>query len=153
MKSYQKFMCFLHIRCSRLFVFFFPIEYFIFQRAGAFSQPGPLVRFSEMSDRNRTCQSGRATLHHDVQPGSTTRRGDVAMSGHTVKKFQMLAVLQLNIEGLTASKMNVLHHLAVQYEALVIVLQQTQCRQANNTKLCTSWVCFKQKAWPCQVCP
>ena len=107
-------MCFLHIRCSRLFVFFFPIAYFIFQRAGAFSQPGPLVRFSEMSDRNRTCQSGRATLHHDVQPGSTTRRGDVAMSGHTVKKFQMLAVLQLNIEGLTASKMNVLHHLAVQ---------------------------------------
>ena len=35
---------------------------------------------------------------------------DVPLSGHTVNKFQRLAVLQLNIEGLTASKMNVLHH-------------------------------------------
>ena len=31
------------------------------QMAGAFSQPGPLVRLSEMSNRNRTCQPGRAT--------------------------------------------------------------------------------------------
>ena len=35
--------------------------------------------------------------------------------------------MQLNIKCLTASKMNVLYHLAVQYEALVIFLQKTHC--------------------------
>ena len=51
--------------------------------AGAFSQPGSLVRLSEMSDRNRTYQHGRVTPHPDVQPGPTARqtpfseRGDV----------------------------------------------------------------------------
>ena len=50
-----------------------------------------------------------------------------AWSGHTVNKFRRPAVLQLNIEDLTASKMNVLHHLAVQYEALIILLQKTHC--------------------------
>ena len=33
--------------------------------------------------------------------------------------------MQLNIERLTVSKMNVLHHLAVQHEALLILLQET----------------------------
>ena len=49
------------------------------------------------------------------------------LPGHTVNKFQRPAVLQLNIKGLIASKMNVLHHLAVQYEALVILLQEIHC--------------------------
>ena len=108
------------------------------QMAGAFSQPGPLVRLSEMSDRNQTCQSGRVTPHFDVQPWPTTRqtpisgRNDVPLSGHTVSKFRRPAVLQLNIEGLTASKMNVLQHLAVQYEALVILLQETHCTCADK---------------------
>ena len=89
------------------------------QMAGAFSQPGPLVRLSEMSDRNRTCQPGWVISHPNVQPGPTTRktpflgRGNVPLSGHTVNKFRRSAVLQLNIEGLTASKIDVLHHLAV----------------------------------------
>ena len=91
------------------------------QVAGAFSQPGSLVRLSEMSDRNRTCRPGRVAPHTDVQPGPTTRqipfsgRGDVPLSGHTVNKFRRPAVLKLDIEGLAASKMNVLHHLAVQH--------------------------------------
>ena len=110
------------------------------QLAGAFSQPGSLVRLSEMSDRNRTCQPGRVTPHPDVQPGPPTRqtpfsgRGDVSLSGHTVNsyKFQRPAILKLNIEGLAASKMNVLHHLAVQYEALVILLQETHCTCADK---------------------
>ena len=106
--------------------------------AGAFSQPGPLIRFSEMSDKNRTCQLGRVTPHPDVQPGPTTRqtlflkRGDVPLSGHTVDQFQRPAVLQLNIEGLTVSKMNVLHHFAVQHEVLVILLQETHCTCADK---------------------
>ena len=108
------------------------------QMAVAFSQPGPLLRLSEMSDRNRTSQPGRATPHPDVKPGPTIRqtpfsgRGDVPLSGHTVNKFRRPAVLQLNIEGLTASKMNILHHLAVKYQALVILLQETQSTCANK---------------------
>ena len=105
---------------------------------GAFSQPGPLVRLSELSDRNRTCQSGRVTPHPDVHPGSTTQKmtfsgqGDMPLSGHTVKKFRRPAILQLNIEGLTASKINFLHHLAVQYEAIVILLQEIHCPCADK---------------------
>ena len=49
------------------------------------------------------------------------------LSGHIVNKFRKPAVLQLNIEGLTTSKINVLHHLAVQYETLVILLWETHC--------------------------
>ena len=101
-------------------------------------QPGPLLHLSEMSDKNRTCQSGRVTPHPDVQPGPTTRqtpfseRGDVPLLGHIVSKFQRPAVLYLNIEGLTASKMNVLHHLAAQYEALVISLEEIYCTCADK---------------------
>ena len=40
--------------------------------------------------------------------------------------------MQLNSEGLTASKMNLRHHLAVQYEALVIFLQETHCTCADK---------------------
>ena len=54
------------------------------------------------------------------------------LSGHTVNKFQNPAVLQLNIEGLTASKMNVLHHFTVQYEALVILLSEIHCTCADK---------------------
>ena len=62
------------------------------------------------------------------QQTSFSGRGDVcSASGHIVNKFRRPAILQLNIEGFTASKMNVLHHLAVQFEALVILLQETHC--------------------------
>ena len=44
-------------------------------------------------------------------------------------------ILQLNIEGLTASKMNVLHYLAMQSEALVILLQETHCTDAEKLVL------------------
>ena len=108
------------------------------QLAGAFSHPRSLLRLSEMSDRNRTCQPGRVTLHPDVQPGPTIRqtpfsgRGDECLSGHTINKFRRPAVLKLNIEGLAASKMNVLHHFAVQYQAFVILLQETHCTCADK---------------------
>ena len=53
-------------------------------------------------------------------------------SGHIANKFRRPTILQLNIEGLTASKVNVLHHLAMQSEALVILLQETQCTDAEK---------------------
>ena len=56
----------------------------------------------------------------------------MALSGHTVNKFQRPAILRLNIEGLAVSKMNALHHLAVQYEALVILLQKSHCTCADK---------------------
>ena len=77
--------------------------------------------------------------------------------GHIASKFRRPTILQLNIEGLTASKMNVLHHLAMQSEALVILLQETHCTDAEKLVLPnyvpTSWVFFKQEAWPCHVGP
>ena len=56
-------------------------------------------------------------------------------SGHIANKFRRPTILQLNIEGLTASKMNVLHHLAMQSEALVILLQKTHSTDAEKLVL------------------
>ena len=44
---------------------------------------------------------------------------------------QVWHILQLNIEGLTASKMNVLYYLALQFEVLVILLHETHCTDAD----------------------
>ena len=48
----------------------------------------------------------------------------ILFSGHFAYKFQRPTVLQRNIEGLTASKINVFLYLALQFEALVILLQE-----------------------------
>ena len=98
-----------------------------------------------MADRNRTYQNGRVSTHSDVQCGSASRqtsfsgRGNVKIklpfSGHIANKFRRPIILQLNIEGLIASKINVLHHLAMQSEALVILLQETHCTDAEKLVL------------------
>ena len=98
-----------------------------------------------MTDRNRTYQNGRVSTHFDVQCGSANRqtsfsgRGNVRIklpfSGHIANKFQRSTILQLHIEGLTATKMNVLHHLPVQSEAFVILLQETHCTDAEKLVL------------------
>ena len=105
------------------------------QMVGAFSQPGPYVSLFlvlNMTDRNQTCRNGRVSTHSDVQRGSanwqTSFSGRInawkklLFSGHIANKFQKPTVLQLNIEGLTACKMSVLHYLALQSEAFVIQL-------------------------------
>ena len=56
-------------------------------------------------------------------------------SGHIAKKFRRATILQLNIEDLTASKMKVLHYLDLQSEALVILLQETHCTDAEKLVL------------------
>ena len=98
-----------------------------------------------MTARNRTYQNGRVSTHSDVQCGSANRqtsfsgRGNARIklpfSGHIVNKFQRPTIFQLNIEGLTASKMNVFYHLAMQAEALVILLQETHCTDAEKLVL------------------
>ena len=118
-----------------------------------------------MTDRNQTCQNGRVSTHSNVKRGSAnwqtsfSGRGNawiqLPFSVYIANKFRRPTILQLNIEGLTASKMNVLHHLALQSEVFVILLQETQCTDAEKLllpKLSTSWVFFKQEAWPCHVC-
>ena len=98
-----------------------------------------------MTDLNRTYQNERVSTHSNIQYGSASRqtsfsgRGNVriklSFSGHIANKFRRPTILQLNIEGLTASKMNVLHHLAMQSEALVILLQETHCTDAEKLVL------------------
>ena len=98
-----------------------------------------------MTDRNRTYQNGRVSTHSDVQCGSANRqtsfsgRGNVKIklpfSGHNANKFRRPTILQLSIEDLTASKINVLYHLAMQSEALVILLQETHCTDAEKLVL------------------
>ena len=90
-----------------------------------------------MPDQDKICQNGRVLTPLNVQPGPTNQQkrpsqGDACKPnlpflGHIVNKFQRPTILQLNIEGHTASKMNVLHHLAVQHKALVILLKETHC--------------------------
>ena len=80
-----------------------------------------------MTDQNRTYKNERVSTHSNVQCGSANRqtsfsgRGNARIklpfSGRIANKFRRPTILQLNIEGLTASKMNVLHHLAMQSEA------------------------------------
>ena len=98
-----------------------------------------------MTDRNRIYQNERVSTHSDVQCGSANRqtsfsgRGNARIklpfSGHIANKFRRPTILQLNIQGLTASKINVLHHLAMQSEALVILLQEIHCTDAEKLVL------------------
>ena len=67
--------------------------------------------------------------------GRGNARIKLPFSGHIANKFRRPTILQLNIEGLTASKMNVLHHLAMQSKALVILLQETHCTDAEKLVL------------------
>ena len=95
-----------------------------------------------MTDQNQTYQNGKVSTHSDGSANRQTSlsgRGNarikLSFSGHIANKFRRPTILQLNIEDLTASKMNVLHHLAMQSEALVILLQETHCTDAEKLVL------------------
>ena len=98
-----------------------------------------------MTDRNQIYQNRRVSNHYDVQCGSASRqtsfsgRGNARIklpfSGHFANKFRRPTILQLNIEGFTASKMNVFRYLAMQSEALVIQIQETHCTNAEKLVL------------------
>ena len=92
------------------------------------------------------CPPGRVSTYSDAQgpvnqQTSFSGRSDVCVahklpfSGHIIKKFREPSILQLNIEGLTPSKMNVFHHLATQLEAFVILLQESRCTSAEKLVL------------------
>ena len=112
-----------------------------------FSQPGLQVcsLVLKMTDRNQTYQNGRVSTHSNIQSESANRktsfsgRGNawikLPFSGHNANKFRRPTILQLNIEGLITNKMNVLHHLAMQSEVLVILLQETHFTDAEKLAL------------------
>ena len=92
------------------------------------------------------CPPGRVSTYSGVQgpanqQTSFSGRGDecvthkLPFSGYIIKKFRGPSILQLNIKGLTASKMNVLHHFVTQLEAFVILLQETHCTSAEKLVL------------------
>ena len=86
--------------------------------------------------RNQNCPNGRASTVTDVLASPCkwqtpfSKWGD--SSKRIVNKFRRPAILQLNMEGFTASKMSILYHLAAQREALVILLQETHCTSAQR---------------------
>ena len=92
-----------------------------------------------MTDRNQICPNGRASTVTDVLARPCkwqtpfSGRGDAFK--RIVNKFRRPAILQLNIDDLTASKMSVLYHFAAQREALVILLQETHCASAQRSVL------------------
>ena len=98
-----------------------------------------------MTDRNQTYQNEMVSTDSDVQCRSASRqtsfprRGNVriklSFSRHIANKFRRPTILQLNIKGLTASKMNIFHNLAMQSEALVILMQETHCTDAKKLVL------------------
>ena len=94
------------------------------------------MRYLNLADRNRICLNGGTP--NDAQAGqrqtSFSGRGD-AYRRRAVNKFQRPSILQQNIEGLTVSKMSVLHYLAIQCEALVILLQETHCTSVERLVL------------------
>ena len=56
-------------------------------------------------------------------------------SGNIANKSRRPTVPQLNIKGPNTSKMNVFYYLALQFEALVILLQDTHCTNAEKLVL------------------
>ena len=98
----------------------------------------PVLRI-RFTDRKQIFPNGRASTVTDVLTRHCkwqtlfSWRGDA--SKRIVNKFRKPGILQLNIEGLTASKMNVLYHVAAQREALVILLQETYCTSTQKLVL------------------
>ena len=116
-----------------------------FHAAQAVSTPC-ILKVSLMLCGNQMCPPRRVSTYSDVQGPSNQQMSfsgrnnecvahKLTFSEHIIKKFRGPSILQLNIEGLTASKMNVLHHLATQLEAFVILLQETHCIVLSNYQL------------------
>ena len=92
-----------------------------------------------MADQNQIYSSRRTSTVTDALAKpckwQTPFSGRYVASKRIVNKFRRPAILELNIEGLSASKMSVLYHLAAQREALVIPLQETHCTSAKRLVL------------------
>ena len=99
-----------------------------------------------MTDRNQTYQNGRVSTHSNVQRGSANRqtsflgRGNawikLPFSGHIANKFRRPTHYSSAKHRRPQCKQDeLLHHLAMQSEALFIRLQETHCTDAQKLVL------------------
>ena len=96
------------------------------------------------ADQNQTWQNGRVFTYSDIQRGPAYRQRPfqdgaclekIPFLGNIANKCRRPTIFQLSIEGLTESQMNVLHYLALQFKAFVILLQETHCINAEKVVL------------------
>ena len=83
--------------------------------------------------RNETYQTRASTRIAQQQVASEpffSERG-----GSAVDKYHRPTILQLNVEGLTTSKIKVVEQLAHKNRALVTLLQETHCTSADRLAL------------------
>ena len=59
----------------------------------------------------------------------------MSFSRHIANKFPRPIIIQLNIKGLTARNINVFCYLVLQFEAFVILLQETHCTNVEKLVL------------------
>ena len=96
-----------------------------------------------MPDRNRIYQTKKMPTHTNVQPEPGNRQtsflgrrdtwiSNLHFSGVIFFTFPRPIILQLNIEGLTTSKINVLDPLAVKNVALVVLLFDIHCTSSEK---------------------
>ena len=112
---------------------------------------------------NRMCTPARVSTYSDAQGPANQQMSfsvrdeecvaqKLPFSGHINKKFRGPSILHLNKKGLTASKMNVLHHLATQLEAFVILLQETHCTSIVSSCHSLKESSFSEEASSCPLC-
>ena len=122
-----------------------------------------------MTDRNQTYQNGRVCTHSDVQCGSANRqtsftgRGNVKIKtalfrAHCQQVTKDPTILQLNVEGPHCKQDETffITSLCSLRHSSSYCRSREHCTDAEKLVLPnypTSWVFFKQEAWPCHVCP
>ena len=87
-----------------------------------------------MTNQNRTAKTEGNVLI-PMYSEDLRIRNKLPFLGHIANKSRRPTIPQLNIKGPTASKMNVFYYLALQFEALVLLLQDTHCINAENLVL------------------
>ncbi|XP_076823231.1 uncharacterized protein LOC143469422 [Clavelina lepadiformis] len=81
--------------------------------------------------RSEVCQN-RAITQTRVQRRVARETPFLGRGSSSVEKYRRPTVLQLNTEGITASKISVIEHLANKHQALIIVLQETHCTSMDK---------------------
>ena len=85
--------------------------------------------------RNETCnRRGNATSNQGKKDREMPFSGQDSKN-HAVAKYQLPTILQLNIEGLTKSKVEVIERLAIKNKVLVILLRETHCDRSENLSI------------------
>ena len=84
--------------------------------------------------RSEACHT-RANQTRRVQRRVDRETPSSGRGSSSVEKYRRPTVLQLNTEGITASKLNVIEHLATKHQALIILLQETHCTSVDKLVL------------------